>query len=205
MTEGHPGDGTPEVLCRQYHPFLCKMAGQVRQRFGSVDEADLLQEGRLALIQAARRYDPARRASFLGWIEAPVRWAMQRFARRAARAVRVPHNRFNRVSCTMVSLDQPAAPDGDSGGTVLADFLLIEDARPHDGVEARERHGALHSALSQLPPEQSYLLRARYFDELSDAAIGAALGVCRSEVYRRREAAASRLRRLLVKHWELCA
>ena len=200
MPDGYPtlppnvDDAT--ALCEQFRPFLLGMAGRIHASHPTVEVNDLLQEGRIAILKAARKYD-ASKGSLLNWIKQPVQWAMQRFARSTARDVRVPDNRFHTVACTMVSMDAPIPTDEGWEPNRLAEILLTDESAVRVGSGHENTHDALHAAIEKLTPNQQYFVRARYFDDLSDAEVAVNTGLSRSEVHRRRSAAELRLRILL--------
>lgn len=79
---------------------------------------------------------------------------------------------------TPSSLD---APVGDSDGSlVLGDTLSAEDGN----IEASETRFVLAQALQTLTPRERHIVHLRYFEELSQAEIGAAIGVTQTQVSR---------------------
>lgn len=119
-----------------------------------------------ASIQQARAaatedVDDAQLAEQIGCTESDVREAM------AARGCFTPS-----------SLD---APVGDSeGGLVLGDTLAAAGGE----IEATEMRFVLDQALQKLSPRERHIVRLRYVEELSQAEIGAAIGVTQTQVSR---------------------
>lgn len=70
----------PAAVIEQYEPYLQKLANRyttLLQRTGSVDNDDLLQAGRIAVMDAQKTYDPGRDMSFIGWLTFYVKKAMR--------------------------------------------------------------------------------------------------------------------------------
>lgn len=79
---------------------------------------------------------------------------------------------------TPTSLDAPIG-DGESG-TLLGDTISMDD----DRIEACETRHMLEQALASLSPRERRIVQLRYVEELSQAEIGAAIGVTQTQVSR---------------------
>lgn len=73
-------DADPEAVIQQYRPLVCKLAQKytdLLSRTGAIDEDDLHQVGFMAILDAQKRYNPARGISFLTFLYNPIRRAMR--------------------------------------------------------------------------------------------------------------------------------
>jgi RNA polymerase sigma-B factor len=89
IIEAERPDVAEERLLQQWEP----LARQMVNRFSftwAADREDLLQVARLALIEAARRYDPRRGCRFRTFAINSVLWALRRYVRDRVPTVRVP-------------------------------------------------------------------------------------------------------------------
>ena len=94
----------PELLIEEYSQLVNKIMSRYRfilQRTGAIDEDDLLQAGRIGLLQAQRHYDKAAGSSFLSyaslWIRSNIR-----------RAAGIEND--GSIPPELESLDEPANP-----------------------------------------------------------------------------------------------
>jgi len=120
---------------------------------------DLRQEGYLATVQAAQAYDPARGYSFNAYLHYAIQNRVNALAGlRTTKQQREPiHN--------ATSLDAPI-----QGAEDLRIIDTIEDASAYAAMEQIEAradnqrlHDALEKALAEIPHDQAYLIRARYY------------------------------------------
>lgn len=90
---------------------------------------------------------------------------------------------FNDPLRDALSLDAPATTDEDSEPLVE----LIDDPNSEEyfkGVERRECHDALESALAMLTEEQRFVIKQRYYNELEPVDIAKIMGVDTQEIYK---------------------
>lgn len=155
-------------LARRYFP-LCAQAG--------IDPEDLSQELYFAFLAALDAFDPTSGNKFTSYLQYPV-WNV------CAAALGIRNGKRLRP---VVSLQRPVG-DEDSA---LQD--LLEDpagGQPFEDAEHRlylaSLHTALHDCLNALDDRQAATIRARYYDGLTLAEIGARLG-CSAEYARQLE------------------
>lgn len=135
------------------------------------DVEDLVQEGRVGLILATRKYDPAR-GKFSTYAIWWVRRAVLRVMARWPRA------------------DEPRDPNDP-----IWDQLTAPPAEA--ALEAAEVRSALEAALRRLPPREALVLRRRFLDGLTLDAVGRELGgITREAVRQVQVRALARARRL---------
>jgi RNA polymerase sigma-B factor len=149
------------------------MMGEVRRHFRDTTwpmrVPRRLQELRLAINQASadlaqelgRPATNADLAAHLGVTEAEIEEGME--ARQAFRSV---------------SLDEPAFQDADSGA--LCESIGEDDL----ALELVVNHEALLPLLQDLPPREQRILALRFYDEMTQAQIGEAVGISQMHVSR---------------------
>ncbi|GAA4715185.1 sigma-70 family RNA polymerase sigma factor [Nocardioides conyzicola] len=207
-------------------PVATSIARRYRGRGVAADDLD--QVACLALVRAARRFDPAQADDFLTFAVPTIQGEIKRYFRdhgwmvRPTRAVQeaqqlinqtawrddgrertpaelaaelgieqsVVESAFQAQGCfTPVSLDQPL-----ESGDVESDRLVSPDsAAAYEAAEARVLLGRL---TRQLKPRDRLILYLRYVEGLTQAEIGAELGVTQMQVSRLLARVLERLRQL---------
>jgi RNA polymerase sigma factor (sigma-70 family) len=162
--------GDPEgaaLLIQRYGAPLRRVLLHAGARPDDLD--DLLQETWIRVIRSVARYDPAQ--PFSGWL---FTIAMNRFRTRAARSAEDSrrHEPFENVVSS-------AAAGGASAHTTL---------------ETEERAATIRNLITTLPPRLAEAVLLRYFEELSEKEIAAAVGIPVGTVKSRLHTAISRLR-----------
>src|SRR6185369_6115336 len=105
-----------------------------RYRHCGVSILDLIHEGNLGLIEAARRFDPDRNVRFISYAVWWIRESMMHVLSDETRAFSFPPKLFASLHAASddVSLNQPVAPPGASGGEgrgrELVDLLAQDQA-----------------------------------------------------------------------------
>ncbi len=148
---------------------------------------DAMQEGRIALLEAVRSWDPNGGASLRTWAGPRIQWKIWAFDEQQYRPLGYSRQARARkgesFDCVpeTVSLDCPFDPEaGEDKATheVVASFA----SNPEELlIEKQEREG-LHRALAKLPASQARILRKRFAEESTLREIGAGLGVTRERV-----------------------
>jgi RNA polymerase sigma factor (sigma-70 family) len=184
--------GAPEAvdrLVRANLRFVVKVA--YRYRRPGVRVADLVQEGNVGLLRAARRFDPERGVRFVSYAAWWIRAAIQDYLERA---------HTGRHGAPDVSLDAPLTDDGD--GSRLDE--VAADDPPQDCVLADLRQRALaeariREALATLGHRERLIAEERFMSDepvtLTDLA--RRLGVSRERTRQLEARAKQRLRRQL--------
>ncbi len=169
-----------------------------RYRGLGVSFLDLIHEGNLGLIEAARRFDPRRNVKFITYAVWWVREALMHLLSEQVRAFSFPSKKFALLRTIRdVSLSDPILPDG---GTLVGDLVmrdgapLIEDEMVH--------HAALEelsSALGDLEGKEREVVRLRFGLEddepLTLQEIGDRLRLSRERVRQIESRAKDKLRR----------
>ncbi len=138
-------------------------------KVANVDPEDLMQEGRIGLIEAAKRFDPARGIQFSSyaswWIRKYITMALQEYGN----TIHLPqHDRVAVDICISMSFDDILyIEDGDpitfadtitDGSTVETEYIDKENSR------AKRRDCA--ARIAKLKPKEQIVIRGLYgFDE----------------------------------------
>lgn len=156
-------------------------ANRVSNAIGSnsgVESDDLYQCGYLAMVAAAETYKPEN-GSFASWLMFYLKTAFtEATGHRTSKARNDPLN-------NAVSLDKPV--DNEADGASVGDFIPDpKAAATMDAVEEKllqeQLHEAMESVLSELPIEQSTVLRHRYYAQQTLAGAAQSLGTTAEEV-----------------------
>lgn len=199
-------------LAEEHLALVDEALRRLQRRLPShVDRDDLAGAGRVALVQAARQYDPdlgpfppfaVRRLSGAmldelrreDWATRSVRREGRR--RRAgveelsARLGRTP-SREEVAEAVGVSAAALSRHEADTLQAVITSLEVLleaggepvgEDAAPVDAVLAVERSAQLHEAITTLPPRTRHAVRGRYLDERPLRDLAVELGVTESRV-----------------------
>lgn len=181
----------PGAMLAQYEPWLYQMAYWCKGRYPTMDVEDLVQEGRLSLLECQTRYDPSRGAHFMTFANLYVRQRMGRFARATRDTVRVPDEwHLAGRWIKTVSLETPAGADNES---TIAAFIPVEEPEPmlcHDSGLV----SLMHSALKALSPRERDVVESYYLHGEGDVAIGARYGFSHQRSNQIRHRALQRLR-----------
>jgi len=131
----HNDDRTFQRLLENYFPLVRSIVNRMRQKLPSSIEADELHSiGLSGLVEAARKYQPSREASFAGYAAIRIRGAIQDELRRQDSMSRSNRAKAKRLGSAICKLEQ------EQGGNFSQDSLclemnmseadLIEDVRP---------------------------------------------------------------------------
>lgn len=171
--------------------FVVMMARRYRRRGGSL--ADLVNEGNVGLIRAARRFDERRGVRFVTYAAWWVKQALIDAARRQEHLVRPPRRGPHRRS--YLSLDQAAG----KGRSPLGDRLPDpEEACPAARLDREALRRQVSLSVAGLPEREARVLRLCY--GLDDGEprglceIARTLGVSRARVRQIRDRGLQRLR-----------
>lgn len=142
---------------------------------------DLVQAGRIGLLNAARRYDAARGVPFAAYAVPTVVGEMR-------------HHLRDRTSLLAGTRTAPVPPR-----TVeFEDAAAADAAPPAAAFDLVEQRAALLPQLARLPLIEQQVLVLRFVDGLSQDAAASVLGVSQAHVSRVQARALARLRRRLV-------
>ena len=140
----------PAAVVRQYEPVIQKIANRyasILDKSGAVGMEDLIQVGRIKVLQAQKYYDPSLGASFLTFIFKPVKWAIRR-------ALGI--NNAGEAPEILLSLDEPITDDE---SLTLADTIADPAAVPMDEpiIEEETRNETVdqvRAAISRIKSEK---------------------------------------------------
>lgn len=167
--------GAADEILKKNAGLVWKMIHRYGHMSGSLDQADLLIEGQLGLLEAARRFDLSRGLAFSTFANWYVRSAVQSAIESGAHAIRLPSHLHEKVRAAsrngeepawvaalprvVASLDEPSCEDDDEG------LLLDSMAGPAD-VAAEVVEGIANAGLGMclacLRPKERYVTQRRF-------------------------------------------
>jgi RNA polymerase primary sigma factor len=171
--------------------FIVQQAQRYAGKYG-VSMDDLIQEGRMAIVRASRKFDGRRGVKFLSYAGIGIQRAMRQFAQDHCHIIRVPANRFHEVPVHQVSTDQPIGEDGDE---TLGDVLLSQEESVTGEVDCGMTAEALSRIVGRLPKRMRAVLRGRFWEHKTLEQLGAELGLTRERIRQIEVEALRRLRR----------
>ena len=133
-----------------------------RYRGLGVSFLDLIHEGNLGLIEAARRFDPTRNVKFITYAVWWVRESMMQLLADQTRAFSFPPKLFAALGAGAndVSLSDPVSPDG---SRVVADTLQQQEVHPvEDDLIPQADLDELIAALGDLDGKEREVVRLRF-------------------------------------------
>ena len=173
--------------------------------YTGVSREDLESEGRLGLLDAALRFDPAHGVQFITYASWWARRRMQLFAARHARVVRRPLSRGKSrpVEWSEVSIDEPV---GRGAKLRWSDVLADPSARaPVAELLLSEETTLVARAVGELPPLWARVVTLRFGLDgrppMTLRAIGARLSLSRERVRQIEAKSLRRLRALVEESW----
>jgi RNA polymerase primary sigma factor len=169
--------------------WIIKQARKFAMRH-NVEMNDLMQEGRLGALEAARRHDP-KKGKFFSYAVHWIKSRMQRFVMNCSKDVRVPVGQFWKHQTHESSFDAPVGEDGDA---TLGDLMGADESVTHD-ADADDRAELLQTALAKLPERERAVLHARFFEDKTFEEIGAEQGVTRERIRQIEFSALKKLRK----------
>ena len=209
----HQATGDIEVrnrLVMQYSPLVKYVAGRLRAGLPeSVDQADLLSEGVIGLMDAIEKFDPARGLQFQTYAVPRIRGAIvdslraadwvPRSVRSALRDLQDAQTRLEQDLGRSPTEEELAAELGVSVGELrdlaakgsYSKLASLDELSPsheppawatQDALESDETREALLRAVSSLPERDQVIVALYYFERLTLAEIGHVLGVTESRV-----------------------
>ena len=163
-----------------------------------LDMDDLIQEGLMGALEAARRFDPAHGNGFLAyasfWVQRNLHAAINKGLVHMPERARLQSLVDGDGPPRTRSLDGPASQEGD---LALHEVIEGEDPSAPSLAQALAR-AAVIPALQHLKPRQAYILRRRYGldgrPEVSLEDLGRELGITRERVRQIQRDAEARLR-----------
>jgi RNA polymerase primary sigma factor len=134
-----------------------------RYRGHGVSFLDLIHEGNLGLIEAARRFDPSRNVKFITYAVWWIRESMMHVLSEQVRAVSFPPKLFASLGHggEDVSLSEPLSGDGQDG-PALEDVLPLDQAPIEDEIMRQSDARELSEALRDLNGKERAVVRLRF-------------------------------------------
>jgi RNA polymerase sigma factor (sigma-70 family) len=161
-------------------------------------EEDLIQAGALGLMRALEKFEPERGHQFSTYANWWVRQSIGRAAADQDRTIRLPigkqaqlYSRGELKRERIKSLD--AELPGYESPTTLYDVLGEAGADPVERLSAAEDREELKAAMLRLTERERFVLRQRFWGELTLQEIGAELGVTRERIRQIEKQALSKL------------
>ncbi len=174
-----PGRDSESTVIKKHERLIRYIA--IPFASGGVSLDDLMQEGKIALLGAARTYDPSLGIALWTYARKFVLGAMFRFR---TKEVGEP--------CRLSIL--PSGDSTDDGMQVVAESLESEAATPDDALETAELVAIAAREFSFLDETQRRVLRMRFGDELDVRSIATKLDLSKSDVDRIYHGAIAKLR-----------
>ncbi len=167
---------------REYQDFVKLVARSVARAYhGRVDYEELCQSGLLALVEAGRRFDPSREATFPAYVRLRVRYAVADAARRESR-----QKNYHRRE--PLGESPPGAPNPSARGSRRS---------PESEVMLSRFTRNLPAQLNALPAAERNAVLHCDFEHMTFRQAAGALGLSPAGVLRTRRRALERLRRAM--------
>lgn len=214
-----------DELVERYRPYVYSIAKQVSNTFPvRIDFEELVGYGMIGLLEAAERYDPRRKVSFVTFSYYRIKGAIFDGLRQMGILTRTPNDAWVRRESVLNDLVQTASDDEMDNPTTNVDdeiqsvekfvdslipaYLLslseenapdVADSRelPNVSVEFRETIELVRETVRELPEKEREIIESLYFKHLSTTELAKKMGVNKSWVSRLHSKAVNRLRQRL--------
>jgi RNA polymerase sigma factor FliA len=214
-----------DELLERYRPLVFSIVKQVLHSFPvKVDFEELASYGIIGLLEAAERYDPRRKVSFVTFSYYRIKGAIFDGLRQMGILTRTPNDAWVRREAVLNDLAQTAADDEteSAAGTVEDEIQSVEKfvdslipayllslseenapdvadtrALPNVEVEFRETVRLVRETVAELPEREREIIEALYFRQISTTELARQMGVNKSWVSRLHAKAVNRLRQRL--------
>ncbi len=214
-----------DELVERYRPYVYSIAKQVSKTFPvRIDFEELVGYGMIGLLEAADRYDPLRKVSFVTFSYYRIKGAIFDGLRQMGILTRTPNDAWVRRESVLNDLVQTASDDDlinpatsvdDEIQTVerfvdslIPAYLLslseenapdVADSRtlPNVSVEFNETIRIVRETVRELPDKEKEIIESLYFKHLTTTELAKIMGVNKSWVSRLHSKAVNRLRQRL--------
>ncbi len=214
-----------DELVERYRPYVYSIVKQVTNSFPfRIDFEELVGYGMVGLLEAADRYDPRRKVSFVTFSHYRIKGAVFDGLRQMGILTRTPNDAWVRREAVLNDLIQTAADDdNDSLQTGVDDeiktvekfvdslipaYLLslseenapdVSDSRdlPNVAVEFDETVKLVRQTVKELPEKERDIIESLYFRHISTTELAKKMGVNKSWVSRLHSKAIVHLRQKL--------
>jgi RNA polymerase primary sigma factor len=135
-----------------------------RYRGFGVPILDLIHEGNLGLIEAARRFDPARNVKFISYAVWWIRQSMMHALSDQTRAFSIPAKLLTTLchGGSDVSLNDPVGADSDGPSREVGDTLVLDQVAVDDEMIHQSDLNELAHALRGLDGKERAVVRLRF-------------------------------------------
>jgi len=177
-----PGPGMSEAeearMLRENEGLVQKVARSLVKDTHLLDDA--LQEARLTMLAATRKFDAGRGIPWSAYIAQAMRWEIIHWLGNSANTVRVPIRAWYKGRrAPMVSMDAPLGGEGDS--SFLLDTLVAAEGELGLSDEAGQVE-RLWAVVDRLPEKMRNVVRWRFEQGLTLEAAGELMGVTRERI-----------------------
>jgi RNA polymerase primary sigma factor len=160
------GEAAEQALTRLIEANLRFVVSYAKRYRGlGVSFLDLIHEGNLGLIEAARRFDPSRNVKFITYAVWWIRESMMHVLADQTRAICFPPKLFATLHRNIadVSLNDPVSGRGQRSGGELADVLALDLVPPiEDEMIHQSDLDGLTAALRDLDGKEREVVRLRF-------------------------------------------
>lgn len=214
-----------DELVERYRPYVFSIVRQVSQKFPvNIDFEELVGYGMLGLLEAADRYDPRRKVSFVTFSHYRIKGAVFDGLRQMGILTRTPNDAWVRREAVLNDLVQTASDDETEGPSSVDDEIhnvqkfvdslipayllsLSEENAPEIAdsgdlqdavIEFEETVKLVKATVSDLPDKEREIIEALYFKHVTTTELARQMGVNKSWISRLHSKAINRLRQRLV-------
>ncbi|MCR5069552.1 MAG: sigma-70 family RNA polymerase sigma factor [Prevotella sp.] len=196
----HAGDESAvEKLVTSNLRYVVSIARQYAEKSDEVSMDDLISEGNIALITAARKWQPEKEKSFVNYAQFDIKKAMLQAMPAQGTMVTLPKR--NAESAKQIRRYSTDAPIHAGQTNTFGDLLKAGKPMTDDSAEDNDIGYALAKVLRYLDEKDKYIIKSFYGIGTADvktmAEIGEELGLKRERVRQIRKKAERKMRRLL--------
>lgn len=180
--------------------YVVALARQM-SRQGEVSMDDLISEGNIAMLLAAKRWDPAKDSNFISYASFSVKKAMMAAIAQQSPMITLPKNEAS-VSKDMrrMSTDAPVHPGQTN---TLGDMLKAGKPMTDDGAEQTDDNYVISQTLTALADREQMIMKHYYGigteDTMTMAELAERMKLKRERVRQIRKTAERKMRRLMKK------
>lgn len=160
----------------RFHPLILSTMEKYCPAIG--EREDLIQEGRIGVMEGVRDFDPERGIPFPGYLKSKLKYLYLEEGRK-------------RMGEAPLSLDHPDE-DGFALSETVADDMVLEEL-----FIDRENFRELREGMETLTDRQRFVIEAYYLNNLHVSEIAGFLGVSTSTVYNTKRRGLEKLRKFL--------
>ncbi len=218
-------DPDVEYLVQAHLPLVSSLAQRHAGRGESFD--DLVQVASLALVTAARRFDPGRGVPFAAYAAPTIDGELRNHIRDRVGAVRIPRReqetairvrqalgvvsqRLGREASLAEAATVASMPVGDvrraletrCTPTPLAELEERPSTEADDAIDACEVRALVHAGMQHLDQREREAVKLRFGADLEQAEIGRRMRISQSQASRLLSSALTKLRLELAPEWD---